>query len=261
MTFSLFHRPISLIGVLLCLVAFSTASSYPRPALPRMSGNDTVPEIIYHTKDTLESHGDRFSRGELFTSGTLMVKFSGGLSLPVGEFASTEYGDNTAGAAKRGYSFSADVTYPLTNWFGLTAGPCISWNGVDGSVLSLPSGLTPDMGTWTTFWLFAGAQSGVAASPDVDFTGILQFGFFSGQSPEVEFSYAGSIIHQESSRATSGCWRVGIGIELRHKVFVDLRYMRANPEYTVTATNGFTTIVAAQEQPTEMWNFVIGMGF
>ncbi|HEV8539030.1 MAG TPA: hypothetical protein VGR15_08955 [Bacteroidota bacterium] len=184
-----------------------------------------------------------------------------GVAFPRGDFSSISVGNPNAGAARRGLCFGLDATYRMTESWGLSAGSFLSFNGVDSRVLGLPSDLTVSTNSWRTVWVLVGPRysARVSTGAVLELTG--QIGLLSGTSPEISFDFGNQHLSQGAASSTAPGFRLGVGIVYKEKGIIGLTYMGGTPSYTITATDGQTTISSTPDQPTSLLSFVVGMRF
>ena len=186
----------------------------------------------------------------------------GGVSLPTGDFAATS--GEKAGYAKLGYSITIEYFKIDGNSLMYAIGFSYSSNPMDESAvrqsLGVPSSVSSNVGSWTSFapYLTFGF-GGISGNIHPFIGGILGISFAS--SPDISFSGGGNSISQASSSATAVCYGIAAGLTTVTEIHVSLRYLASTPKYSVTASGGTSSASSEFEQPSNLFQAVVGIGF
>jgi hypothetical protein len=223
-------------------------------------------EIARMTKENRTlSRQDEISGAPSVTEGLgSHFTLSGGLAIPVGEFASA-----TDGGAKMGYTGAAEYELRVSEHVGWVLQFNFTYNPIDEEAMRSSLGMPSSLSVSTTPWIIYAPESGVkftfAASPafSVYFIGALGAAF--GKSPELTVSGPGGSIKQNSGTGTAFLFSFSAGFVFGNSFRVGARYMSAKPEYetTVSGVAGGTTVSGSGkfEQKTAIVQIMAGIEF
>jgi hypothetical protein len=181
----------------------------------------------------------------------------GGVSIPTGDLAATA--GSKAGAAKTGFAVGADGSLALSPKVAWMSSVNLSVNSVDLSFLQ-NFGVSADAGSWTLVWAVTGLKVFGNVSPEVELYGFGQAGLLFGTAPQITLTVGPNRATQNSASATAFGFSFGAGINIRH-VSLSVRYLSAEPEYSVTASGTGGTASGIIKQPTSCVAITGGIAF
>jgi len=205
------------------------------------------------------------------------IAISLGPSIPIGDFASKDANNNSAGWATTGAIFDISFAYKLGRNFGLSALLRGQANGIDNdafaSELAKQAGgnWTVDSKAWSIGGLMFGAYGSFPISDKVSFDTRAMIGFLNATSPELNVTLNGSggaaWVKQSSVSATSFSYLIGGGFkfDVGHKIclIANLDYLGAKPEFRdveVTSSAGGAPNKSTFSQGFGAINFGFGIG-
>jgi hypothetical protein len=174
------------------------------------------------------------AQDSLTTKGHFTI--SGGISVPVGDFASI-----SNGAAKMG--FTAGAEYELR--FGSIVGWVTQFNFIDNAIdeegaraeLGLQGSSSVSLSTspWIMYTPVTGIKLTGTLTPDVSvfFAGAVGATF--GTSPELTITGPGGSIKQSSASATAFAYAISGGLVIGDKFRLSVKYISSKPKYDVNA--------------------------
>ncbi|MBI4548949.1 MAG: hypothetical protein HY707_13275 [Ignavibacteriae bacterium] len=181
-----------------------------------------------------------------------------GIAFPTGEFGSS---GTTGGAASVGFLIGGEVSYPVGPGASWVTSLILTFNDVDETALSVPSGFTVDIGSWFSIWPLTGFRVSGPISSDVDLYASLQAGLLLGSSPDLRLSGSGGSAFVASDGSTSFAYGLAGGMIIRKKFTAGLRYLNGKPEYTITARGTGGTVTAKAKQSTTILLISAGINF
>ena len=205
------------------------------------------------------------------------IAISLGPSIPIGDFASRDASNKSAGWATTGAIFDISFAYKLGQNFGLTALLRGQANGIDNdafaSELAKQAGgnWTVDSKAWSIGGLMFGAYGSFPISDKVSFDTSAMIGFLSATSPELNVTLSGSggavWVKQSSVSASSFSYLIGVGFkfDVGNKIclLANLDYLGAKPEFrdvAVTSSAGGAPQKNTFSQGFGAINFGFGIG-
>lgn len=208
------------------------------------------------------------------------VGLSVGASIPIGDFASKDKNNNSAGFATTGTIFDISFGYKLGKNFGISALYRGQVNPTDADAFAaIFQNQYPGI-SWTVdskSWSAAGFLFGCYGSFPIGTSGQTSFetraliGFLSATTPEINitgrFGTTSAWIRQSSATATSFSFLLGMGFKFNvgNKIclLTNLDYLGAKPEFTdikITDSTGGSSVETVT-QSLETINFSVGIGF
>lgn len=188
---------------------------------------------------------------------TSSMNFSlfGGLSLPQGDFASTDMKNDKAGFAKTGFCAMAEGSKNLNENVLWVSSLSLALNSMDESALKAPSSYydnySVSAGNYFTSYALTGIGYETVISPNINIYGVGQIGLLLSSMPEIKTSYiyySGSYDYSYSNSITSkmgASFAYGFGVGIKVKIFnIGLRYYSSEPEYEQTHKASVTTNVS-----------------
>ncbi len=205
------------------------------------------------------------------------IGISLGPSIPIGEYASRDASNKSAGWATTGAIFDISFAYKLGQNFGVTGLLRGQANGIDNdayaSELSNQAGgnWTVDSKAWSIGGFMFGAYGSFPISDKVSFDTRAMIGFLSATSPELNVTLNGSgglaWFKQSSVSATSFSYLIGGGFkfDVGNKIclLANLDYLGAKPEFRyveVTSSAGGAPQKSTFSQGFGSINFGFGIG-
>ena len=155
----------------------------------------------------------------------------GGLSMPQGDFANNDFGED-AGFAKTGFCLGAEYVKPLNS-------PGLSWvtnvsiifNSVDADPIAEGYGeeqgvdLSGDAGSYLNIPVMTGIRYQSETSPTMQIYGLAQVGLNYMKPPTVELSAEYITAEMETESKTSFGFGIGAGMILNNKYNIGFRYL------------------------------------
>ncbi len=193
---------------------------------------------------------------------TNTLTFLAGVALPTGDFSALD-GDN-AGYASLGFHAGAEFTSRIIGGFevGLTGGLAV--NSVDEDFFKRLVAEVPvavKTGSWFDFQFLANTGYFLDAGSLFTFYGRGYGGLVIGTSPTVSYNIAGGYttsVREESGTGAAFGYGIGGGMMIGRNLDVGVRYLIAQPEYTVTITDGNTSISNKFKQRMDIVEFSVG---
>jgi hypothetical protein len=191
------------------------------------------------------------------------VVFFGGLSTPVGEFASTT--GSSAGYAKTGFAFGGEVNVEVAR--NSTLGFVASYNifATDAATMQNQfrqmfgtNDITLSASSWGVFTGFATIGFYVDVSTVTKISVMPEFGVCVGTSPEISGTANGVSFSQSQATSTTVGYGFGLGVLIREMLSAEVTYFSAEPQYEVTVRAGSMSSVGKYKQPTSSIRFQIG---
>jgi opacity protein-like surface antigen len=175
------------------------------------------------------------------------IALSLGPSFPLGEFASKDMDNESAGFAKPGAIFDLSFGYKLGKNVGVTALLRGQSNKLDGNAISnemskqLPDDVSEQtkVGSWAIGAFLAGVYSSIPVAKQVTFETRLMMGVLSVKAPEILIDLTGpggtAWVKQKSASTTAFAYLAGIGIKYdagkRVAVLANIDYLGAKPQF------------------------------
>lgn len=205
------------------------------------------------------------------------IGVSFGPSIPIGDFASRDASNKSAGWATTGAIFDITFAYKLGTNFGLTGMLRGQANGLDNDAfaneLAKQSGgnWTVNSKAWSIGGLMFGGYGSFPISDKVSFDTRALIGFLSATSPEFNITLNGSggagWIKQSSVSASSFSYLIGCGFkfDVANKIclLANLDYLGSKPEFRdveVTSSVGGAPQKSTFSQGFGSINFGVGIG-
>lgn len=203
------------------------------------------------------------------------IGLSVGPSIPVGNFASTDLNNETAGLAKPGAIFDISFAYPLGQGsfgiMGLLRGQA---NPFDAQALadelarmSPGTAFTVEAKPWSVGGLMAGGYGVFYVTDRTSFEARAMIGFMNASSPEIKIKTGSDWVRQSSVAGNTVGFLVGAGfrfdISKRMYLLTMLDYMGEKPEfkdYEITSSTG-ENAKDTFSQPMGAINLSIGLAF
>ena len=170
-----------------------------------------------------------------------------GPSIPLGDFASKDMDNESAGFAKPGAIFDLSFGYKLGKNVGVTALLRGQSNKLDGNAISnemskqLPDDVSEQtkVGSWAIGAFLAGVYSSIPVAKQVTFETRLMMGVLSVKAPEILIDLTGpggtAWVKQKSASTTAFAYLAGIGIKYdagkRVAVLANIDYLGAKPQF------------------------------
>lgn len=171
-----------------------------------------------------------------------------GPSLPIGDFASKDPKNNSAGYANMGAIFDISFAYKFGKQFGIAALIRSQSNSTDAQALAdqlsqeIPGGIsgTVESKMWSIGGYMVGGYGSFQISSKVSFDARLMLGFLSATTPELKISLSGpggsAWIKQKSSSSSTFAYLIGAGFKFdvgnRICLLTNLDFLGAKPEFT-----------------------------
>lgn len=205
------------------------------------------------------------------------VAISIGPSIPIGDFASKDGKNDSAGFAKTGAIFDISFVYKLGKNLGISALLRGQSNSVDNSAFAnelskqVGGSWTVDSESWKIGGLMLGGYGSYPISSKVSFDLKAMIGFLRASSPELFVTLNGSggaaWVKQESKSATSFSYLVSTGFkfDVGKKIYLltNLDYLGSKPEFknvTTTNSSGGNSTTGTLSQNFGTLNLGIGIG-
>ncbi|HYG14902.1 MAG TPA: hypothetical protein VEC12_04045 [Bacteroidia bacterium] len=224
-----------------------------------------------------------FGSGKLYSQEDLethnaFIGISLGPSMPVGDFASKDIDNQSAGFASSGAIFDINFTYNISRNWGFTASLRGQSNPFDENAFENelenenPGTLwTIHSEQWSIGGLLIGAVRGIPISEDSRVEIRAMFGFLRATLPNVEWTGRQGLIELSGKTysASASAFTGLIGVGYRYNITsmlaltVNADYLGAQPEFrdVKTATNYNTVRRETFRQKFGSINFGVGLGF
>jgi len=205
------------------------------------------------------------------------IAVSVGPSIPIGDFASKNINNVSAGFAAGGAIFDISFAYKFGKNFGLSAMLHGQANGIDE--VALESSYNKQIGgswnvrskPWSIGGLMFGAYGSFPISEKVSFDTRAMVGFLSATSPELNITLNGSggaaWVKQSAETALPFSVLLGGGFkfDVRKRVclLLNMEYIAAKPEFRnveITSSNGGAPETSTYSQSIRAINFGFGLG-
>ncbi|MBS1533962.1 MAG: hypothetical protein JST78_02710 [Bacteroidetes bacterium] len=205
------------------------------------------------------------------------VAISIGPSIPIGDFASKDGANDSAGFAKTGAIFDISFAYKLGKNLGISALLRGQSNSFDNSAFAselakqVGGSWTVDSESWKIGGLMVGGYGSYPISSKVSFDLKAMIGFLRASSPELFVTLDGSggsvWVKQESKSATSFSYLISTGFkfDVGKKIYLltNLDYLGSKPEFSnvvVTNSSGSNPTKNTWSQNFGTLNLGIGVG-
>lgn len=206
------------------------------------------------------------------------VAISLGSSTPIGDFASKDPNNNSAGYAKSGAIFDISFGYKFGKNFGISALLRGQANSTDAQAIADQisrqnpgvSG-TVESKTWSIGGYMVGGYGSFPISPKISFDTRLLFGFLSAISPEITVNLVGpggtAWVKQNSSSSSTFAYLIGAGFKYdvgkRICLLANFDYLGAKPEFSNVETTSSTgsSSKSTFSQSFGTINFGVGIGY
>jgi hypothetical protein len=142
--------------------------------------------------------------------------------------------------AATGFSAGVGLRSEVVRSFELGLEAAFSLNNMDVSDLrramqaTIP-GLNVESGNWLLFWILGDIGFRVHLSSSEWFYGRGMVGAMMGNSPEITIKYLTVTSTQGAASATVFAYGFGAGVVIGSRFDIGVRYLEAQPEYSVTA--------------------------
>lgn len=192
------------------------------------------------------------------------LKVFGGMSIPVGDFASTS--SPKAGFSKPGISVGAEFYSEVIRHLEAGLGGAFNLNTLDQAELerhaqaSTP-GSSVDIGSWELFWLMGGVGFRLPVSRMINCYGRGNAGLLVGRFPEGTLVAANVQTYHSSATSTAAALGVSFGVLVDRTYDIGFCYFSGEPEYEVTLTSGSNSQNARLDQPTTNIQLTLGYSF
>jgi len=185
-----------------------------------------------------------------------------GLSIPTGDFGSTNMQGGKPGYATMGFSIGWGYHGELAKGFEGGFIQMFSYNSIDETeyMKLFPSGTSVDAGGWYHLWTMGGLGFAVPLETSGRFHAGGLLGFLMGFSPSITATYGSFTASQSTSAAQAISYGAYVGFRVT-RVAIDLHYMVGEPEYSISATSDSYTVSGKVKQPTALFQFTIGLIF
>lgn len=205
------------------------------------------------------------------------VSISIGPSIPIGDFASKDVNNNSAGFAKTGAVLDISFAYKLGKNLGVCAmlrGQADNFdNAAFGNVLAIQTGVNWSVKSnpWSIGGLMFGANASYPINKKISFESKAMIGFLRVASPEINTTISGTgganWVKQNSVVSTSFSYLLcgGFKFDIGKKtcLLTNLDYLVSKPEFRnveVTSSNGGAPQLSTFRQSIQTINFSIGVG-
>lgn len=183
----------------------------------------------------------------------------GSMSLPIGEFASTN--SIEAGFANLGFGIGLDALIPFTKNLGWISNISFIYHSVDKSSMgSMLGGIglkVTDAGNYFTYWFLTGLDIEAEISPHTNIYMLAQAGLLLSSFPDIVVSYSGSTIKQTTTLGKVFSYCVGMGVKLKN-INIGIRLYDGKPEYEQTATYGNNKAIVKVKLPVTVFQIMAG---
>lgn len=201
-----------------------------------------------------------------------------GPSIPIGDFASVNPDNESAGFAETGTLFELSFGYKIGENFGIAALIRGQSNSIDVQAMAddLSKAESSLKGTiksepWSAAAFMIGGYGSFPISEKFHFESKIMIGSLFGDSPEINISLTEPInnawIKQEEADASAFAFLVGVGFKYdvgnRVCLLANLDYLGAKPEFSNVETSASFTATETNtfSQSFNTINFGIGIGF
>jgi hypothetical protein len=206
------------------------------------------------------------------------VAISLGTNIPIGDFASSDANNKSAGYATTGGISDISFAYKFGENFGMSAlirgqaNPTDAQSFADEIAKQFPgSNVTVDSKTWGIGGLMFGGYGSFPISEKVSFDTRAMIGFLNATSPDITVTLTGSggsaWVKMNSTSSTAFSYLIGAGFkyDAGRKVclFANIDYLGANPEFKnveTTDNTGATLSTNTFSQSFGTISFSIGIG-
>lgn len=204
--------------------------------------NDSIPTVKSQTLSVSNNKDTLFTKDKPLNE-IMSVEFNPGLSIPSGNFASGDYTNPSAGYAKEGYSYGANITVKLMKELNVMLCYSRQMNVFDEKSFEVNAlkGVTnysiQTDANWRNHFILAGLSGNIALDEDNFLTPRLLVGICVSKTPKYESVYTkvgtGTVTPTvvESESETNFAMRFGVG--LRKNLNKQL-FMSINPDFYMT---------------------------
>ncbi|MDI6765839.1 MAG: hypothetical protein QME52_03340 [Bacteroidota bacterium] len=186
----------------------------------------------------------------------------GGMSLPIGNFASTD--SATGGFAKKGYAIGAEKISRF--YFGSEIGlsGILCYHPYDKIALiksqpHLPPESPIEAGPWLLIWPMGSLGYSFSLNQNVISYARGHGGVFYGIYPEITVVERGTKFTQNMAIKFTWGWGIGCGLIIYEKIDFGVRFLAARPEYDLNTQGGGTSTSKKPTQQTEIIIVYLGV--
>jgi hypothetical protein len=235
---------------------------YNSPAQSTTEKDTVMPAVNDASKDTLRPASSTQTSP---ASQLAIIKLGGGISMPLGDFASTT--SSYSGYAKTGLAFGLGLNYEVVHYFDIGLDGMFYLNSIDEAAYvdyfqrqGIPVSISTT--SWLYYTVMGSAGFTVPASSSVRVYGHGRFGAILGQSPEIKLASTNAEVVQHSVSSTALAYGFDFGVQVSSKIDLALQYISSEPEANVTimASNGYTS-TTKRKQPMSVLSITIGYIF
>lgn len=202
-----------------------------------------------------------------------------GSSIPIGDFASADPNNKSAGFAKTGLVFDLSFGYKFSKYIGMAALVRGQANATDAQALAnytikqIPdaTSVTVNSGAWTVSGYMVGGYGSFPISKKISFESKILFGFLTATSPDftinVTTTTASVWVKEHSASSSTFSYLLSAGFRENvgnHFCFIfNFDYLGANPEFVdvVTNTSGGDRSLSTFSQQFGTINTTFGLGY
>jgi hypothetical protein len=180
---------------------------------------------------------------------------NGGVSLPIGDFASNDINNEQAGLAKTGFNLNLQGGYHFTKSIGVTAVGVYGSNGVDKS--SLHNVPNVEAGDWGYWGVLVGPMYTYNISPKTMFDLSAMTGFMRAHTPSIGITNVSEVKEEKATAMPlrfDGSFRFRVGSNIQ--IFTGCNFMFVKPTFKPEGTKEYS-----QKMQTMNFNAGIGLGF
>jgi len=193
------------------------------------------------------------------------IVLSGGISLPMGEYAETE--GEKGGYGLLGFTGRFDFSSLASNNLYWTSSLALSINATDETEMdkqvkaALGSTVSATTESYTSIWALTGISFETPMAPNSHLHGILQIGILNSLFPDIKLTGPGGSVTQTTESSLAFAYSLGAGLQINN-INISVRYMAGEPEYKQTASMGGSTSTSTTvKMPTNLLAISAGIVF